>query len=78
MYVLHHADQPQIYAGLPANPVISPIVQAWKGAGKYVGMATVGLAAIAGVLHYLFMGADRVSEEDEENADRLVEERRER
>ena len=76
MYVLHHADQPQIYAGLPANPVISPIVEAWKGAGKYVGMATVGLAVAAGFVHHLFFGADRVSEEDEENADRLVEDRR--
>jgi hypothetical protein len=41
-------------------------------------MALVAFAAIAGVFHHLFMGADRVSEEDEENADRLVEERRER
>ena len=78
MYVLHHADQPQIYAGLPANPVISPLVEAWKGAGKYVGMAAIGLAAVAGVVHHLIFGANRVSEEDEENASRLVEERRER
>ena len=77
MYVLHHADQPQIYAGLPANPAISPIVQTWKGAGKYVGMAAIGLTVVAGFIHYLFFGANRVSEQDEENADRLVEERRE-
>jgi formate dehydrogenase iron-sulfur subunit len=78
MYVLHHADQPQIYAGLPANPVISPLVQVWKGAGKYVGMAAVGLTAVAGLFHYLFLGPNRVSEEDEENADRLAEGRHER
>jgi formate dehydrogenase iron-sulfur subunit len=78
MYVLHHADQPEIYAGLPANPVISPLVEAWKGAGKYVGMAAMGLTVVAGVLHHLFLGANRVSEEDEENAGRLVEERRDR
>jgi formate dehydrogenase iron-sulfur subunit len=76
MYVLHHADQPQIYSGLPAHPTISPLVQLWKGTGKYVGMAAIGLTAVAGFLHYLFSGANRVSEEDEENADRLVEERR--
>ena len=32
MYVLHHADKPQIYAGLAQNPRISPIVELWKGA----------------------------------------------
>ena len=42
MYVLHHADQPQIYSGLPAHPTISPLVQLWKGTGKYVGMTTCG------------------------------------
>jgi formate dehydrogenase iron-sulfur subunit len=78
MYVLHHADQPQIYAGLPVNPVISPLVQLWKGAGKYAGMAAVGLTAVFGLLHYLFLGPNRVSEEDEENADRLVGGRHER
>lgn len=73
MYVLHHADQPQLYAGLPANPIISPLVQAWKGTGKYVGLAAIGLTAVAGILHHLIFGANRVTEEDEENADRLVE-----
>src|SRR6266700_1588078 len=29
MYVLHHADKPEIYAGLPKNPAISPIIEAW-------------------------------------------------
>src|ERR1700710_270462 len=31
MYVLHHADKPEIYANLPNNPRISPIVEVWKG-----------------------------------------------
>jgi formate dehydrogenase iron-sulfur subunit len=78
MYVLHHADQPQIYAGLAVNPTISSIVDTWKGPWKYVGMAAMGLTVVAGVFHHLFLGANRVSEEDEENADRLVEERRDR
>ncbi len=76
MYVLHHADRPAIYAGLPANPVISPLVEAWKGAGKYVGMAAIGLTAVLGALHYLILGPNRVSKADEENAGLLVEERR--
>lgn len=31
MYVLHHADQPQLYSGLPQNPQISQVVELWKG-----------------------------------------------
>jgi formate dehydrogenase iron-sulfur subunit len=72
MYVLHHADRPEIYAGLPNNPRISPLVEAWKGVGKYAGLAIIGLTAAAGFLHHLLQGPNRVSEEDEENADRLA------
>ena len=76
MYVLHHADKPEIYAGLPKDPVISPIVEAWKGVTKYVGLGAIGFAAVAGVLHHLFAGANRVSPEDEKHAEELTEERR--
>jgi len=31
MYVLHHADQPHLYNGLPDDPHISPAVRLWKG-----------------------------------------------
>jgi formate dehydrogenase iron-sulfur subunit len=72
MYVLNHADQPSLYAGLPDNPRISPIVEAWKGVSKYAGMAIVGLSALAGVVHYMFAGPNRVSKEDEENAEKLA------
>src|ERR1700756_4970767 len=51
MYVLHHADQPHIYAGLPDKPRISPLVEAWKGVAKYAGMAVIALTAAAGVIH---------------------------
>ncbi|MGO9486010.1 MAG: formate dehydrogenase subunit beta [Rhodomicrobium sp.] len=57
MYVLHHADQPEIYAGLPANPVSSSRVEARKQAGKSLANVTIGLAvvaSVAGVLHRLF------------------------
>jgi formate dehydrogenase iron-sulfur subunit len=37
MYVLHHADQPQLYAELPHNPRISPLVEAWKGVSSTPG-----------------------------------------
>ena len=72
MYVLHHADQPQLYAGLAQNPRISPIVELWKGAAKYAGLAVLGLSVVAGALHHLLAGANCVSEEDEANADKLA------
>jgi len=72
MYVLHHADKPEIYDNLPNNPRISPIVEVWKGVSKYVGMATIGAFAAVGFLHHLISGPNRVSPEDEENAQRLA------
>jgi formate dehydrogenase iron-sulfur subunit len=72
MYVLHHADQPQIYANLPKDPKISPIVSFWKGTTKYVGLAAMGLFAAIGVVHHLVEGPNKVSREDEENAKRLT------
>ena len=73
MYVLHHADKPEIYSNLVKDPKISPIVEVWKGVSKYVGMATIGAFAAVGFLHHLISGPNRVSAEDEENAQRLTE-----
>jgi len=56
MYVLKHADKPEIYHGLPADPRISPMVSIWKGAFKPIALAAMGLTALAGVLHYLKVG----------------------
>jgi formate dehydrogenase iron-sulfur subunit len=72
MYVLHHADKPEIYSNLPNDPKISPIVVAWKGVTKYVGMAAIGAFAAIGFLHHLISGPNRVSDEDEQNAERLT------
>src|SRR5258705_3838689 len=46
MYVLHHADRPQLYAGLAANPRISPLVELWKGMLKPIGLIGIGLTAL--------------------------------
>jgi formate dehydrogenase iron-sulfur subunit len=73
MYVLHHADKPEVYAGLPNNPRISPIVELWKGVAKYAGLAVMGAFAAVGVLHHLVMGPNRVSGEDEQHAKELAE-----
>ncbi len=34
MYVLHHADKPNLYHGLPENPEISATVKFWKVSGN--------------------------------------------
>ena len=60
MYVLHHADKPEIYADLPNNPRISPVVELWKGLTKYAGLAAMGAFAAIGVLHYMVSGPNRV------------------
>ena len=72
MYVLHHADRPSLYAGLADNPRISPLVELWKGTAKYAGLAILGLSVVAGVLHHLVIGANRVSAHDEESAEKLA------
>jgi formate dehydrogenase iron-sulfur subunit len=73
IYVLHHADKPHIYANLPDDPKISPLVQGWKGVTKYVGIAAMGLMAVGSIVHGVFGRANRVSREDEEHAEQLVE-----
>lgn len=74
MYVLQHADRPDLYSGLPDEPRISNLVETWKGrTTKYAGLAAVGLFAAAGFIHHLMVGANRVSPEDEAKARDLVE-----
>jgi formate dehydrogenase iron-sulfur subunit len=65
MYVLHHADQPQLYNDLPQNPQISPLVRGWKGWTKPVALAAMALTALAGLLHYVGVGPDETDESDE-------------
>jgi len=74
MYVLHHADRPEIYAGLPADPQISPVVSAWKGVTKVAGLAVIGAMAVGATLHGLLTRANEVSARDREEAQRLVDE----
>jgi len=73
VYVLHHADQPEIYAGLPKNPTISPIVELWKGMTKYAGLAAIATFGVLGFIHHAINGPNRVSDEDEASAKRLKE-----
>ncbi|MCB5410175.1 formate dehydrogenase subunit beta [Pseudogemmobacter faecipullorum] len=72
MYVLHHADKPALYAGLPADPKISAVVEGWKGNVKTVGLAAVGLAAAGAVLHGVLSKGNHVSQQEEQEAEDLV------
>ena len=72
MYVLHHADKPSIYAGLPENPHISDIVGLWKGLIKPVALAGVAFTALAGFFHWITAGPNQVQPEDEARADELI------
>ena len=68
MYVLHHNDQPQLYAGLPKDPKISPLVAFWKGGFKVFGLATLAVAAVGGFFHYITAGPDEVPLAEEAEA----------
>ena len=56
MYVLKHADKPELYHDLPADPHISPMVALWKGALKPLTLAAMGITGLAAMLHYLWVG----------------------
>ena len=59
MYVLHHADRPSLYAGLPDKPRISPFVEAWKGILKPLALAGIAVTALAGFFHWVVVGPER-------------------
>ncbi len=68
MYVLHHADQPQLYSDLAKDPRISPAVRLWKGITKPIGLAVMGLAVLTGFFHYVRVGPNETTKNDEEAA----------
>jgi formate dehydrogenase iron-sulfur subunit len=76
MYVLHHADRPSLYHGLPDNPKISVMVSLWKGLAKPLALAGIAFAAVAGFFHYTRVGPNEVSEADEAEAQHEADEAR--
>ena len=68
MYVLHHADQPELYNDLPKDPRISGVTRAWKGVTKPLALAAMAFTALAGFFHYIRVGPDEVDEKDEADA----------
>ncbi len=74
MYVLHHADKPSLYSGLPDKPGISMMVEAWKGVMKPLALAGIALATVVGFFHYMIKGPNEVTEADEAEGARVIDE----
>lgn len=67
MYVLHHADNPQLYHNLPGEPSIATPVNLWKGILKPLSAAGF-IATFAGLMyHYVGIGPNKETDDDEEN-----------
>lgn len=66
MYVLHHADQPELYHNLPKDPQIDGAIKLWKGVLKPISAAGF-LLTFAGLLfHYVGIGPNTDKEQDTE------------
>jgi len=74
MYVLHHADKPSLYSGLPDKPRISAVVETWKGFIKPLALFGIAAAALAGFFHAITIGPNEVTEEDEIEGERALRE----
>jgi len=65
VYVLQHADKPELYHGLPNDPKISPLVALWKGVAKPLALAAMLGAVVAGFFHYVRVGPIEAKEEED-------------
>ncbi|MBW4055888.1 MAG: formate dehydrogenase subunit beta [Proteobacteria bacterium] len=65
IYVLQHADKPELYSGLPKDPSIGPLVELWKGAAKPVASLALAAIGVGALIHYVTKGPNEVSEEIE-------------
>jgi formate dehydrogenase beta subunit len=64
IYVLHNADNPELYGGLPSNPRIPLAVKLWKNPLKWLGnLAMVG-GLVGLFIHYLRFGPKAREEAD--------------
>jgi formate dehydrogenase iron-sulfur subunit len=68
MYVLQHADKPELYSGLPSNPKVSPLVSLWKGIAKPLALAAMIGAVAAGFFHYMKVGPIESKDDEKESA----------
>jgi formate dehydrogenase iron-sulfur subunit len=64
MYVLQHADTPELYSGLPSNPAVSPMVRVWKGITKPLLSIGLGVVALGAFLHYVTRGPKEADDKE--------------
>jgi formate dehydrogenase iron-sulfur subunit len=62
MYVLQHADKPELYHNLPNDPKISPWVSLWKGIAKPLLALGAGVAVLGAFFHYITRGPKEVDD----------------
>jgi formate dehydrogenase iron-sulfur subunit len=62
MYVLQHADKPELYHNLPTDPKISPWVSLWKGIAKPLLALAAGVAVLGAFFHYITRGPKEVDD----------------
>jgi len=62
MYVLQHADKPELYHGLPSDPKISPWVSLWKGIAKPLLALAAWVAVLGAFFHYITRGPKEVDD----------------
>ena len=66
IYVLQHADKPELYHKLPTDPRISRAIHGWKGWLKPVA-AIAFFATLGGTLfHYVGVGQQTVDDDETE------------
>ena len=70
MYVLHHADKPGLYSGLPKDPSISPLVEIWKGVSKPLALLALAGITLGSLFHYVTKGPNEVSKEIEDEIEK--------
>ncbi len=62
IYVLHDANNPEKYGGLPKDPAVPFFVKMWKGPLKWLGGIAMGLGVAALFGHYVRYGPKPVDE----------------
>ena len=68
LYVLPHADTPELYHGLPKNPEVSPLVAFWKGTVKTIINTGLTAAVLAAFFHYVVVGPNSEEHKKEDAA----------
>jgi len=54
--VLHDITQPELYGGLPSNPVIPPSYTGWKWLAKPMGLLMAAFGIFAVFFHRITVG----------------------